>query len=120
MILSLQVKNYKIYNKNTFVRFGSDGTTFSAIIGKNGVGKSTLLEALDTLFNNKEWVLNSSSRSNKEKSYIVVIFKMSDQVLRKINYETAKAVSDVLKRIPTEFSVQKTATNEAVVNPPYS
>lgn len=109
------MRNYKKYNKNAFFRFGSDETAFSAIIGKNGVGKSTLLEALDTLLNNKECILNSSSRSKKEGAYIAIIFKMSDQILSKIEKETAQAVSNILKKIPSEFSTLKTATNEAVV-----
>lgn len=116
MILSVQIRNYKIYNKNTFIRLSADGSAFSAIIGKNGVGKSTILEALDTVFNNKQWKLSSSSsKSRNESSYVSILYEMTDEILSVVDREVAGAVSNVLKRMPRNFSAQKSTTNEAAV-----
>lgn len=115
MILSLQIRNYKVYGKNSFIRLGDEDTAFTAVIGKNGVGKSTLLEALDTVFNNKEWKLNSSSKSKKEDSYIAVVFAMNENILSHVNGDTAFSINRVLKRMPEEFLAQKSTNNEAAL-----
>ena len=54
MVIGLFLKNYKVYNGLKFIPL-SNGTYFSALFGPNGVGKSSVLEALDTFFNDREW-----------------------------------------------------------------
>lgn len=48
-ISSLTLKNFRAYN-NVFVKFDDN---FNVIIGRNDVGKSTILEALEIFFNNE-------------------------------------------------------------------
>ena len=45
----LIIENYRGYRESTSVTFAD----FTSVIGKNNVGKSTLLEALEIFFNNK-------------------------------------------------------------------
>lgn len=52
MVVGLFLKNYKIYNNINFIPV-SNGETFCAYIGQNGAGKSSVLEAFDTFFNNR-------------------------------------------------------------------
>ena len=48
-ISSLTLKNFRAYS-NVFVKFDDN---FNVIIGRNDVGKSTILEALEIFFNNE-------------------------------------------------------------------
>ena len=50
MIIGIFLKNYKVYDGLKFIPL-SNGSYFSALFGPNGVGKSSVLEALDTFFN---------------------------------------------------------------------
>ena len=56
MIFSLFLRNYKTYRGWNFIPV-SNGEHFSAFVGENGVGKSSILEALDVYFNshNSDW-----------------------------------------------------------------
>lgn len=76
MIIGVYLRNFKIYKGINFIPL-SDGDSFSALIGENGIGKSSVLEALDCFFNNKEWNYNLSvKKSGLETTapYIVPIF----------------------------------------------
>jgi predicted ATP-dependent endonuclease of OLD family len=59
MIFSLFLRNYKTYRGWNFIPI-SNGEQFSAFVGENGVGKSSILEALDVYFNspNSDWNYN--------------------------------------------------------------
>jgi len=61
MIFSLLLRNFKAYRGWHYIPI-SKGNYFSALIGENGVGKSSVLEALDTYFNNplSDWNYNHS------------------------------------------------------------
>lgn len=54
MLFGLILKNIKVYKNQNYIPI-SNSSQFSAFIGENGVGKSTVLEALNSFFNNKEW-----------------------------------------------------------------
>ncbi len=65
MIVSLFIRHFKIYKGINFIPL-STGNGFSSIIGDNGVGKSTILEALDFSFNKKnsqEWPINNEAKA---------------------------------------------------------
>ena len=46
-IKSLKIKNFRSYKDETIINFED----FTAFVGKNDIGKSTILEALDVFFN---------------------------------------------------------------------
>lgn len=64
MIAGLFLRNFKTYEKFNFIPFnnGKD-EKLNIFIGNNGAGKSSVLEALDTYFNGRTFILNSGARS---------------------------------------------------------
>lgn len=71
MIIGLQVRHYKAYKNVNFIPIGSEHN-FVAFAGENGVGKSSVLEALDTFLNNKKWLLTKKEKAVD--SYICPLF----------------------------------------------
>lgn len=67
MILGAVLRNYKCYYGTHYIPFYKDRRqNLNVIIGDNGVGKSTILEALDSLFNEgTPWIVNSDSPSHE-------------------------------------------------------
>ena len=63
MILGAILRNYKCYSGVHYIPFYKNKEqNLNVIIGDNGVGKSTILEAMDSLFNDgKSWVVNSGA-----------------------------------------------------------
>lgn len=61
MIFSLLIRNFKAYRGWSYIPI-TQGKPFSALIGENGIGKSSILEALETYFNKplSEWNYNHS------------------------------------------------------------
>lgn len=57
MIVGLFIRNFKIYQNINYIPL-SKGKLFSAIVGENGAGKSSILEALNSYFNNFDWNCN--------------------------------------------------------------
>lgn len=57
MIFSLLLRNFKTYQGINYIAL-SNGSKFSALVGENGAGKSSVLEALDSYFNGSEWNFN--------------------------------------------------------------
>jgi predicted ATPase len=79
MLVGLFLRHYKIYENAYFIPLTeSFEDSFNVFIGNNGVGKSSVLEALDSFFNGKNWNINNNA--NKNDSYISPIFliKKSD------------------------------------------
>ena len=48
MIIGIILRNFKTYKNINYIPL-SNGERFSGLIGSNGVGKSSILEALDCL-----------------------------------------------------------------------
>lgn len=66
MILFVSIKNFKKY-KNTCLIPVSYGYKFSAYLGPNGIGKTSIFEALNYFFNSTEWISNNSVSNKDEK-----------------------------------------------------
>jgi predicted ATP-dependent endonuclease of OLD family len=60
MIVGLYIRHIKAYKGITFVPIGTK-YKFVSYVGENGVGKSSILEALDSFFNNKPYPINKSA-----------------------------------------------------------
>ncbi len=102
MIVGLIVRSFKIYSAWTFVPI-SCGDYFTAFIGDNGVGKSSVLEALDFYFNKhiQQWNYNHTSiKGGLHKSppeiCPIFIFKKKDINHRSKVYEYLKNINDIL------------------------
>ena len=91
MITSLIIRNFKIYKGFCFVPI-SNGTGFNGLIGANGVGKSSVLEALDCFFNGKTWIKNIDTGSLGD-SWVCPVFAFKND---DINWgESAQFVADI-------------------------
>lgn len=52
-IKTVKIKNFRSYNDEVEIEFGD----LTAFVGKNDIGKSTVLEALDIFFNDSKGVI---------------------------------------------------------------
>ncbi|MGY2286324.1 AAA family ATPase [Pseudomonas gingeri] len=57
MIFSLLLRNFKTYQGINYIAL-SNSSKLSALVGENGAGKSSVLEALNSYFNNSDWNYN--------------------------------------------------------------
>ncbi|MGL4293060.1 MAG: AAA family ATPase [Bacteroidales bacterium] len=57
MVIGLFLRNYRGYADPVFIPL-SEGYRFTGLIGENGVGKTTVLMALDSFFNEVKWERN--------------------------------------------------------------
>lgn len=76
MIVGLFIRNFKTYQGIHFIPISSKHK-FNGFLGDNGIGKSSILEALDCFFNNRKWNLNHSTKKSgvtNARPYIVPIF----------------------------------------------
>lgn len=57
MIVGTFIRNVKTYSGINYIPL-SYGQSFCGLLGNNGIGKSSVLEALDSIFNKKSWNYN--------------------------------------------------------------
>src|SRR5690554_172520 len=89
MIIGLFLRNYKTYEKYNFIPFINENSLhFNLFIGGNGVGKSSILEALDTFFNGREFNVNLNAR--KRDASLAPVFLVSKEKFK----ETLKQAKD--------------------------
>jgi predicted ATP-dependent endonuclease of OLD family len=88
VIIGLEVRHYKAYGGQNFIPIGAEHN-FVAFAGENGVGKSSILEALDTFFNDRNWLLTKQERSDD--AYICPLFLIpkSNVTKQKNEFENA-------------------------------
>ena len=73
MIIGIFIKGYKTYQNLTFIPLlRTPQQKLSIFIGKNGSGKSSIQEALDTLFNDRQW--NQNIHSKKGEGFVCPVF----------------------------------------------
>lgn len=92
MIVGIFLRNYKVYNGINYIPI-TNGDNFSSFFGINGIGKSSILEALDTIFNDRTWnTCKTISINYDTNSYIVPVhlilkkeIKKYEEILEKIS-----------------------------------
>ncbi len=87
MIIGLFVRYFKTYQGWTYIPL-SNGDKFCGLLGDNGVGKSSVLEALDCFFNVRDWNVNLQAKrsgSNVESAIAPVFLLKSDLFSKDIN-----------------------------------
>ncbi len=80
MILGVILRNFKIYKSITYIPI-SNGNRFCGLIGKNGIGKSSILEALDYYFNNKDFKKNNTGNPKSDDCYVVPVFCVNKEII---------------------------------------
>lgn len=82
-LLKVRVKNFRCYRDEVEVDFNN----LTAIIGKNDVGKSTVLEALDIFFENRNLDKNDVNIESVRQGDNVIISVVFDNFLHEINLD---------------------------------
>ncbi|MBY0202734.1 AAA family ATPase [Paenibacillus cucumis (ex Kampfer et al. 2016)] len=83
MILGVFINGFKSYAQTAYIHLSkSDLYKFTTIVGKNGTGKSAILEALNFFFKQGSWNINRSSK-NKEDLFISPVFLIEKSSLEK-------------------------------------
>ncbi len=99
MLVGLFLRHYKIYRAINFIPI-STGAGFSAYLGGNGAGKSSILDALDKFFNGGDWSINAQAKSDggisgEDKSpFIMPVFLVEKDGVK--NEATAELLSSYL------------------------
>ena len=74
MIAGLFVNGFKFYSQTSYIHLCKSARyKFTTIVGKNGTGKSAILEALNFYFKQGLWNANKQSK-NKEDMFISPVF----------------------------------------------
>lgn len=82
MIVGLFLRNYRCYRATNFIPV-TNGPFFSIYIGPNGIGKSSIFDALDKYFNGGDWSVNAQAKrdgglgSDDKTPFICPIFLLS-------------------------------------------
>jgi len=87
MLVAAMIKHYKIYEGIKFIPI-TDNKHFSSYIGDNGIGKSTVLESIDTFFEQRKWNINKQAISkgyisDKNVPYIMLYFVIEKEHIKK-------------------------------------
>lgn len=95
MIIGLAIKNYKTYKSLQYIPV-SNGSSFSSFLGPNGIGKTSIFEALDIFFNGGEWIINNTSKKNPEDAFIapLLLISIKDINLNKKERKIVALISD--------------------------
>ncbi len=84
MIIGVFVKYFKIYQASNYIPL-TQKENLCGLVGENGVGKSSILEALDCFFNGRQWNYNIQTKKSglaKAAPAIVPIFLVSKAALK--------------------------------------
>ena len=118
MIIGVILRNFKTYKGLNYLPI-SNGSNYCGLIGLNGVGKSSILEALDCYFNNKPWNKNIDAQKS-EPSYIIPLIVV-EKVFFKLNKneQFAEKYSNTIKSfigndIPSTIHNQRKPVWEAI------
>jgi len=79
MIVGVFLRYYKTYQGINYVPI-TDEDKFCGLVGDNGIGKSSVLESLDTFFNGKPWIFNTATKKsgkNNTNPQIVPVFLLN-------------------------------------------
>lgn len=96
MIIGLFLRNFKTYSGINYIPL-TYNQNFCGLVGNNGIGKSSVLEALDCFFNNKQWnynVVTKKSGFSSTRPHIVPVFAIPSSNISTENSEAAKKLSD--------------------------
>lgn len=101
MIIGTFLRYYKTYQGINYVPI-TDQDKFCGLLGKNGIGKSSVLEALDTFFNARPWNFNTvTKKSGKVKAppEIIPVFLLPRNLFEGEELKNAEILDFVARNI---------------------
>jgi predicted ATP-dependent endonuclease of OLD family len=103
MIIGTILKGYKAFNKTTYVPI-TDQFPFTAYIGDNGIGKSSILEALNTFFNNERFNRNKEQAKRghsrlEDIAYVCPVFLLPKSEIESLKDEEKRIALAISKYI---------------------
>jgi len=103
MIIGIFFRHYKCYKGARFLPFSIDKPqSLNVFIGNNGAGKSSVLEALDTFFNNRDWTIHYDSK--KSESFVAPLFLYEkakvENIFSKQSLKNIEIINNALWNIP--------------------
>ncbi|MCX2833825.1 AAA family ATPase [Microbulbifer thermotolerans] len=113
MLVGCLIKHFKIYENVVFtpVTLGCEGS-LSIFTGNNGVGKSSILEAINHFFNDTGWLINN--RAKKQDAYVAPIFLIKkDEFNSDIDKSILEAVSEYFWNV-SESANPTIAKNDSI------
>ena len=96
MIIGTFLRNIKTYSGINYVPL-SNGHSYCGLVGNNGIGKSSVLEAIDCLFNQKQWNYNIIVRKSgfsTTRPFIVPVFLIQKDDISDENKTVAEEISN--------------------------
>jgi predicted ATPase len=96
MIIGVFLRNLKTYAGINYIPL-TCGHSFCGLVGNNGIGKSSVLESIDCLLNDKNWNYNIAAKKKglaSRKPHIVPIYLLPSDKVTSENYEIFKKTSD--------------------------
>lgn len=105
MIVGVFLRYFKTYRGWKYIPLTSQDN-FCGLVGDNGVGKSSILEALDCYFNNKIWNKNLATKKSGEHvtPSIVPVFLVDSNFVTIENLEFSLEISNKIKNATTGTS----------------
>ena len=97
MIIGVFLRNYKTYQGINYIPI-TDEDKFCGLVGDNGIGKSSVLESLDTFFNSKPWnynIVTKKSGKSATKPQIVPVFLLEKNLFQDDILEKAEILNKV-------------------------
>lgn len=97
MIIGSFLRYFKTYQGINFVPITDQGN-FCGLLGNNGIGKSSVLEALDCFFNGKQWNMNIATKKSglaRTKPYIVPVFLVEKDSLTGRPKDLARILNEI-------------------------
>ena len=80
-IIGVMMKYYKCYESTVVIPLFFDQKNFVGFIGENGVGKSAVLEALNSFFKNQHWVRNKTGKKGQSSCTVAPIVSFAENEL---------------------------------------
>lgn len=98
MIVGVNLRNFKTYSGLNYIPL-THGGTFCGLVGNNGIGKSSVLEALDCLFNTKPWNFNIITKKSgfiTTRPHVVPMYLVEKARISETQKEIAQKISEYI------------------------
>ncbi|WIF58806.1 AAA family ATPase [Atlantibacter hermannii] len=119
MIIGVFLRYFKTYSGTNYIPLSS-GSNFCGLIGNNGIGKSSILEAFDAFFNGKNWNINTGLKKASAAtagSHIVPVFMIKKNDLPDRHHEAAGWLTELALKFDERSSgATMTPTTRPLVN----